>query len=65
MKGEAVPDTIIVPAQKEGFERVFLGYYSWDAIRIAGAKLDKIEVLCGLPSPANLRRDTRRACEAD
>jgi hypothetical protein len=42
-KGRSVPDTIIVPAQKEGFERVFLGENSWHAIRIAGAMLDKIK----------------------
>jgi hypothetical protein len=41
--GRSAPDTIIVPAQKEGFERVFLGENSWHAIRIAGAMLDKIK----------------------
>jgi len=30
-----VRDTIIVPAQQEGFERVFLGENAWRAIRIA------------------------------
>lgn len=35
-------NTIIVPAQKEGFERVFLGEHQWYAIRISGGMLDKI-----------------------
>ena len=42
-KGKSGPDTIIVPAKKDGFERVFLGENSWHAIRIAGAMLDKIK----------------------
>jgi hypothetical protein len=37
------PDTIIVPAKKEGFERVFLGEDCWYAIRISGGMLDKIK----------------------
>ncbi len=39
------PDTIVVPAQKEGFEAVFLGEDCWYAIRIAGGKLDKIKYI--------------------
>lgn len=39
------PDTIIVPAQKEGFERVFLGEDCWYAIRISGGMLDKIKYI--------------------
>lgn len=42
-KGKVAFDTIIVPAQKDGFDRVFLGEQSWHAIRIAGAMLDKIK----------------------
>lgn len=42
-KGKSVADTIIVPAQKDGFDWVFLGENSWHAIRIAGAMLDKIK----------------------
>lgn len=42
-KGRSTPDTIIVPAQRDGFDRVFLGESSWHAIRIAGAMLDKIK----------------------
>lgn len=38
-------DTVIVPAQKEGFEKVFLGEDSWYAIRIAGGMLDKIKYI--------------------
>lgn len=35
-------DTIIVPAQKDGFADVFIGQNAWWAIRIAGGKLPKI-----------------------
>ncbi len=38
-------DTVIVPAQREGFERVFLGEDSWYAIRISGGMLDKIKYI--------------------
>jgi hypothetical protein len=38
-------DTIIVPAQKEGFERVFLGENCWYSIRISGGMLDKIKYI--------------------
>lgn len=38
-------DTVIVPAQKEGFERVFLGEDCWYAIRISGGMLDKIKFI--------------------
>lgn len=37
------PDTIIVPAQKDGFERVFLGENCWYAIRISGGMLQRIK----------------------
>lgn len=39
------PDTIIVPAQREGFEQVFLGEHAWYAIRISGGMLDKIKYI--------------------
>jgi hypothetical protein len=42
-KGET--DTIIVPAQLEGFESVFLGQHAWWAIRIGGGKLPKIKYI--------------------
>jgi len=41
------PDTIIVPAQKENFERVFLGEDCWYAVRISGGMLDKIKYIAG------------------
>lgn len=41
-KAKIMADTVVVPAQKEGFEQVFLGENCWHAIRIAGAMLDKI-----------------------
>src|SRR3954471_19830464 len=37
------PDTIIVPAQKEGFEKVFLGENAWYAIRVSGGMIPKIK----------------------
>ncbi|MCW5730153.1 MAG: GIY-YIG nuclease family protein [Alphaproteobacteria bacterium] len=43
----AGPDTIIVPAQKEGFERVFLGEDCWHAVRISGGMLDRIKYIAG------------------
>lgn len=38
-------DTIVVPAKKEGFERVFLGEDCWYAIRISGGMLDNIKYI--------------------
>ena len=38
-------DAVIVPAQQEGFERVFLGENCWHAIRIGGGMLDKIRYI--------------------
>lgn len=38
-------DTVIVPAQKEGFEKVFIGGSCWHAIRISGGMLDKIKYI--------------------
>ena len=35
-------DTVVVPAQKEGFDEVFLGQNCWYAIRISGGALPKI-----------------------
>jgi hypothetical protein len=42
-------DTVIVPAQKEGFEKVFLGENCWHAIRISGGMLDKIKYIAAYP----------------
>jgi hypothetical protein len=36
-------DTVIVPAQEEGFQSVFLGQDCWYAIRISGAMLNDIK----------------------
>jgi hypothetical protein len=47
MEGDEEPDTIIVPAQQEGFERVFLGENAWYAIRIAAGKIPKIKYIAG------------------
>ena len=38
-----LPDTIVVPAQRDGFEEAFLGQDCWYAIRISGGMLDKIK----------------------
>ena len=38
-------NTVVVPAQQEGFENVFLGQDCWFAIRISGGMLDKIEYI--------------------
>lgn len=40
-------NTIVVPAQKEGFDRVFLGENSWYAIRVSGGMLEKIKYIAG------------------
>lgn len=36
------PDTLVVPAQSEGFKETFLGENCWHAIRISGGMLPKI-----------------------
>ncbi|MGZ8250657.1 GIY-YIG nuclease family protein [Methylomagnum sp.] len=38
-------DTVIVPAQKDGFEQHFLNESDWYAIRISGGMLDKIKYI--------------------
>jgi hypothetical protein len=40
-------DTIIVPAQKDGFDETFIGQDCWYAIRISGGMLDKIKFIAG------------------
>ncbi len=40
-------DTIVVPAQEEGFRKVFLGENSWYAIRISGGMFDNIRYIAG------------------
>jgi hypothetical protein len=39
------PDTIIVPARKDGFDRVFLGQDAWWSVRISGGMLNKIKFI--------------------
>lgn len=41
--GTDIIDTIVVPAQTEGFNTAYLGENAWWAIRIAQAKLDKLK----------------------
>ncbi|MBX3330519.1 MAG: GIY-YIG nuclease family protein [Nitrospira sp.] len=43
-------DTVIVPAQKEGFDRVFLGEHAWYAIRISGGMLPRIKYIAAYQS---------------
>lgn len=40
---KGIQDTIVVPAQEEGFKDVFLGENCWHAIRIGGGKLKNIK----------------------
>jgi hypothetical protein len=42
-KAKHEKDTVIVPAQKDGFERVFLGEDRWRAIRVSGGMLRRIK----------------------
>jgi hypothetical protein len=44
------PDTIIVPAQKDGFDEVFIGQHAWWAIRIGGGMLPKIKYVAAYQS---------------
>ena len=55
-------DTVIVPAQKDGFEKVFLGEDCWYAIRISGGMLDKIKVHCGIPDGTYFSYYSLRSC---
>ncbi len=40
-------DTIIVPARKEGFEKVFLGEHCWYAIRIREKRIPQMKYIAG------------------
>jgi hypothetical protein len=44
-KKEKIQDTVIVPAQEDGFNEVFLGENKWYAIRIGGGKLNEIKYI--------------------
>jgi hypothetical protein len=50
MRSSSDPDTIIVPAQKDGFERVFLRENCWYAIRISGGMLERIKWIAAYQS---------------
>ncbi|MEI7610167.1 MAG: GIY-YIG nuclease family protein [Rhodospirillaceae bacterium] len=41
------PDTIIVPAEPEGFNEVFIGQNCWYSVRISGGMLQKIKWIAG------------------
>jgi hypothetical protein len=45
LKGDINKDTIVVPAQKEGFNRVFINENCWYSIRISGGMLEKIKYI--------------------
>lgn len=42
---KGIKNTIIVPAQEEGFNEVFIGEKCWYAIRIGGGKLNEIKYI--------------------
>ena len=44
-KQKGLLNTVVVPAQEEGFKKVFLGENCWHAIRISGGMLNKIEYI--------------------
>jgi len=44
-KHSKIQDTVIVPAQEDGFKEVFLGEDCWYAIRIGGGKLNQIKYI--------------------
>jgi hypothetical protein len=48
-------DTVIVPAQREGFERVFLGEDRWRAIRVSGGMLPRIKYVAAYQSSRSRR----------
>ena len=45
VSAKADADTVVVPAQPDGFEKVFLGQKCWYAIRISGGMLPKIKFI--------------------
>ena len=47
---EDARDTVIVPAQQDGFDEVFLGQHCWYAIRIGGGMLPKIKYIAAYQS---------------
>lgn len=49
-KSHPIQDTIIVPAQEDGFNEVFIGENCWYAIRIGGGKLNEIKYIAAYQS---------------
>ena len=47
---EDTRDTVIVPAQQDGFDEVFLGQNCWHAIRIGSGMLTKIKYIAAYQS---------------
>lgn len=45
VNNKKIKDTIIVPAQEEGFKETFIGENCWYAIRIGGGKLKEIKYI--------------------
>ena len=45
VSAEATQDTVVVPAQKDGFDEVFIGENAWYAIRIGGGRLNDIKYI--------------------
>ncbi len=43
LKSSDEPDTIVVPAQKDGFDKVFVGQNAWWAIRVSSGMIPKIK----------------------
>jgi len=43
-------DTIVIPAQQDGFQKVFIGEQCWYAIRISGGMLQKIKWIAAYQS---------------
>src|ERR1039457_3784316 len=54
------PDTVVVPAQKDGFDRVFIGQNAWYAIRISGGMIPKIKYMDISPNQFRRSRMLRR-----
>lgn len=50
-------ETMIVPAQKDGFERVFIGENCWYAVRISGRDALEGQIHCGISDPTRISGD--------
>ncbi|MHB9140859.1 MAG: GIY-YIG nuclease family protein [Paludibacter sp.] len=49
-KANPINDTVVVPAQEDGFKEVFLGENCWYAIRIGGGMLNEIKYIAAYQS---------------